>query len=329
MNTFLRIFFLIIGFNITNCSTKERRASLRSTSDLSFEAKGKKCKKGEKLCKLPNGKKKCKRKCDNKPDKPDNKPDKPGNKPDKPGNKPDNKPSTPVSGKCLILNEVYFAQTHVLPPSHRYFKLVSERKALLKVQVTKNSKSSDNCTMPAVTAELNLKGRNQIFDLNGPATLPKSFEKAPGKVQHTYDDSFTVMIPAGWIKPGLKVTVKADDTSTTFNNLKIGAPNRFSMTLFDLKFFRDVSKGKFLEGWFEELVAKFPTAGIELRRLPPIILNEVVMLPVDKAHKDKKAPATRITSKDDYLAKNPGVKFDGEQALGRQIVGSPQSSRTC
>ncbi len=225
-----------------------------------------------------------------------------------------------VCKDCKI-DAVYIAQTHVLPPNNKYFRLVSDRKALLKVQVIKGDNAENNCDSPEVKAVLTLNGKDETIILKGPKKLSKSFQKALGKVQHTYDDSFTAFIPATWVQPGLEIKLKAGNESKTLQNLNIGAPNRFTMTMFDFKFFKDIINGGHPEGWFNELEAKWPVAGVELRRVPKIILKEVVMLPVNKPDKNKVAPAIKVTSTDDYEAKT-GSKFDGEQAVARQWLGS-------
>jgi len=97
--------------------------------------------------------------------------------------------------------EVYLAQTHVQKPDDALFKLVGNRNALLKVQVI----APDGMAASPVTAEVSSAGgQSTTLTLTGPGTLADSFDSYPGTVDHRYDDSFTVVIPAVWVKPGLR-----------------------------------------------------------------------------------------------------------------------------
>lgn len=64
---------------------------------------------------------------------------------------------------------VFFAQTHVLPPESDYFRLVSNRDALIEAQAY--SKSGANA--PNLVALLTLNGKSLELPLKGPSVLPK------------------------------------------------------------------------------------------------------------------------------------------------------------
>jgi hypothetical protein len=208
------------------------------------------------------------------------------------------------------IDDVFFAQTHVLRPESELFRLVSDREALIKVHVT----AEETEDAPAVTALLSLNGRNRTIPLSGPAQLPAEIPSAPGVVEHNYDDSFTGRIPAAWVQPGLSVQVVAGSDSRQFRNLEIGAPTRVIMTMFDVHYFNH-SPGDYPEGWLDELEAKWPVSEIELRRLPDVLFEELVIPP------RAGLPAARIASKDEYFEQT-GQRFDGEQAAALQWSGA-------
>ncbi|MDH7445929.1 M66 family metalloprotease [Aquimarina sp. 2201CG14-23] len=203
--------------------------------------------------------------------------------------------------------EVFLGQTHILQPEDPLFGLVSERDALIKVQVI----SENGGQAPIVNAILSLNGTTQTLQLEGPSELPTSFEINPGKVQHTFDDSFTATITKDWIKPGLSIRIEAGDENKQIDNLKIGAPNKIIMTMFDTHFFQ-YSVGDYPTGWKEELEAKWPSSGIELIRVPNVVFSELTVPP-----RGGNIIAARVSSKEEYKDIT-GYNFDGEQATASQ-----------
>jgi hypothetical protein len=213
-----------------------------------------------------------------------------------------------------MVDAVFFAQTHVLPPDSPLFRLVGDLQALIKVHVVADTPVSS----PKVTAILHLNGDTLEVPLEGPDTLPSEVPTEPGVVDHRYDDSFTGTLPAAWVQPGLSVIVQAGDNRVEFNDINVGAPNRFVMTMFDVHYFNH-SPGDYADGWLEELVAKWPTAGIELRRIPDVVFPELVIPP------RADLPAARVSSKEDY-EEQTGTNFDGEQAAALQWKGALQAA---
>ena len=213
-------------------------------------------------------------------------------------------------GAASAIDAVFFAQTHVQRPDDELFRLVSHRAALIKVQVT----APGDARAPAVVAVLDLDGQSSELVLEGPEVLPESVALEPGVVEHRYDDSFTAMIPADWIQPGLSVTVRAGDDQVVLDALPVGAPTTVHMTMFDMHYFA-LSSGDYPAGWEEELEAKWPVADLQVQRTPRVVLNELVIPPRGGA------PAARVSSKDDYQAQT-GLSFDGEQAAALQWVGA-------
>ncbi len=207
------------------------------------------------------------------------------------------------SGVAAI-DAVYLAQKHVLEPTDTLFKLFSDLDALIKVNVVSSAQS----TAPPVIATLTLNGNTTTIDLIGPATLPLSIPKGPGVQMHNFADSFTAILPKEWVQPGLVVEVQAGESSRLFDELKVGAPSKIIMTMFDVHYFNN-SPGDYPEGWQSELEAKFPTSELELRRIANVDFPELIV----PARRDVNARAVMVTSKDDYKVLT-GLNFDGEQA---------------
>ena len=205
------------------------------------------------------------------------------------------------------IDAVFLAQTHVMQPDQPYFKLTGNRAALLKANVI----SPSGAAAPAVTAIVVSGGETNTFVLKGPATLPKSLPSAPGGVHHRYEDSFTTMIPARLLRPGLEIEVRAGN-SAVHHALKVGAPTRVQMKMFDVHYFGR-GGGDYPTNMFQELESKWPVAGFEVERVRDITFPEMVI--PERAG----LPAVRITSTDEYKTKT-GQKFDGKQAAALQWV---------
>ncbi len=209
------------------------------------------------------------------------------------------------------IDAVFVAQTHVQRTSDtHYVGLVSGREALVKAHVV----APGGVAAPQVQMTLVLNGQTRTQTLSGPSVLPSSVPSGPGQVQHRYNDSFTAIIPADWIQPGLRVTVTTPSDQKVVNNLRIGAPTTVVMTMFDMHFF-EFSDGDYTNGWEQELAAKWPVSELLVRRTPEIVFSELVV-PARAG-----APAVRVTSKDDYTEQT-GLRFDGEQAATAQWNGA-------
>ncbi|RZS93334.1 M66 family metalloprotease [Aquimarina brevivitae] len=201
--------------------------------------------------------------------------------------------------------EVFFAQTHVMHPDDERFKLVSNKEALLKAQIT------EEASTPAI-AVLNLNGNQLTIELDPPTNAPEVIDLRPGQVDHNYEDSYTAIIPKEWVKPGLQITVESGTQSVDLVDLTIGAPNKIIMTLFDAHFFVN-SPGDYPTGWKEELEAKWPATSIELIRVPNVLFQELTVPP----RRDANAIAARVSSREEYQTIT-GASFDGEQATAAQ-----------
>jgi autotransporter-associated beta strand protein len=213
--------------------------------------------------------------------------------------------------QAQTIDAVYFGQTHVLKATDSSFGLVGNREALIKVHVTAPGAPAS----PAVTATLSLTGQPPlVLTLTGPATLPASIPDGPGVVQHSFANTFTGYLPAAWVKTGLQVTVNAGTASTTITNMKVGAPSKVVMTMFDVHYFSQTT-GNYPANTFAELEAKWPVADLEVRRLANVVFPELVIPPRGGA------PAARIKSKTEYEIQT-GLPFDGEQAAALEWNGA-------
>ena len=215
--------------------------------------------------------------------------------------------TAPASALARI-ESVWFAQTHVQRTTNANFRLVGNRPVVLKVDVV-----APEGQVPAseVTATIRNGANSTQLTLSGPATLPRALSSAPGVVQHRYNNSFTVTIPARWVKPGLTVEVRAGD-SVRQESPTVGAPSVLPMTMFDLHFFAQTT-GNYPAGWEDELEAKLPVSDLDLTRVPNIVLESIVI-----PHRAG-LPAVLVDSKEDYRAQT-GQNFDGEQAAAAQLI---------
>ena len=206
------------------------------------------------------------------------------------------------SAAATSIDAVYFGQTHVQKTTDPYFLLSGNRETLIKAHVVDPATPPS----PAVTAILTLNGDTLNLPLTGPATIPASVPDGPGVVQHTNADSFTAIIPAAWVKPGLSVTVQAGAASVDFPALEISAPTKIIMTMADVHFFT-LAPGDYPAGWDTELEAKLPVSRLVVNRAADVVFPELVMPP------SSGAPAVRVISKQDYVDQT-GNAWDGENS---------------
>jgi len=206
---------------------------------------------------------------------------------------------TRESDACI--DSVYFAQTHVLEPEHPYFRLVGGLDTLIKVHVL----SPTGPSAPVVQATLTLDGESTTLELTGPAVLPSSFCKDPGKVVHKLDDCFTATIPGRWIKKGLKVAVKAGEAERSLDKLCIGPPIRLNMTMFDVHYF-DYADVDYPDGWVAEIGVKRPVTELNVQRVKRLLFSKLVIPPCD-------GEAVLCSSEADY-EQQTGRTFNGKQA---------------
>ena len=205
------------------------------------------------------------------------------------------------------VDAVFLAQTHVMQPDQPYFKLTGNRDALLKAHVI----SPSGAAAPEVIAVVISGGATNKLELKGPSTLPQSLPSAPGVVQHRLVDSFTAIIPARLVRPGMQLEVHAG-SSVWRRDIKVGAPTVVHMKMFDVHYFGR-GTNDYPPDFLQELEAKWPVAELEIERVRGINFAELVIPARDNL------PAARVVSPADYQKKT-GAKFDGEQAAALQWV---------
>ena len=219
------------------------------------------------------------------------------------------------------IDKVFFAQQHVQEPSDPLFKLVGNLPALIKVQVYSDVPRE----APSVVAVLELGKKSDELTLRGPKQLPKPYTGEPILMPHSYEDSFTGLIPKEWIKPGLKVTIELRNYSYLHNynppghtgvtvldrkvldNLRVGAGNKLILTLFDIHFFEEEKDVDFPQGWEREMADKLPVAEFEVQRVRGIVFPELIM---------PGSPPIRCRSTKEYEERTE-QRFDNESAAAR------------
>ncbi len=216
-----------------------------------------------------------------------------------------------ISDKAITsdarIDAVFLAQTHVMQPDQPYFKLTGNRDALLKANII----SPSGGPAPDVVATVESGGETSTFKLVGPSVLPTSLSSDPGLVQHRYEDSFTMMIPARLVRIGLVVEVRAG-SSVVRHKIQVGAPTLVHLKMFDVHYFGK-GEGDYPTNLFQELEAKWPVAALDVERVRGLNFPEMV-IPARAG-----LPAVRISSTDEYKTKT-GQNFDGKQAAALQWV---------
>lgn len=200
------------------------------------------------------------------------------------------------SGAQATIKGVYFAQTHVVTPDYvvpgvnEKFELISNRQALIKVNIT----SPTGEVSPIVRADLELNGTFLPITLTGPVNLPTTFNSQIGEVVHSFDDSFTGVIPKEWLQPNLKVLIVTPAETLAYNNLTISAPNRMVMTNFEVDIFsKQTTFAEFPTGWEAEFAEKFPASEFNVQNVR-VLFKQTSVPPTDSRI------AARISSALDY-----------------------------
>ena len=235
------------------------------------------------------------------------------------------------AGRSNFGYEVFIGQTHMYTAEDENLKLVSNRDALFKLNITSKEKIEKRLVDPKfnigkfVNVRLTLNGNQETFFMT-PPTIIEPINLDPGKIEHSFENSFTFVIDKKWIQPGLKIDIQGGipeglygyelrigGGSRLFYDLKIGAPNKLFLNMFDLKFFGE-SSFDYPNGFIEELESKLPVSEIVLRRAE-VVFPEVTVQP--RANKE----AVRISSIEEY-ENITGVGFEGDQGLMTQLNGS-------
>lgn len=178
-----------------------------------------------------------------------------------------------IHSTVLKIQDVYFAQTHILRNSDKYFRLVAGRDALIKVNITSLRKIK---AVPVYADVSSSSSPGITLKLKGPSELPFKIDTRT----HSFDNSFTAVIPGRFIEPGMRVTVKAGDKKKTINKIEVGAPNRLRMRYFGFRVFESPEKpARPSKALIKEMQAKLPITGYEFIDSGDFNLPAIAILP--------------------------------------------------
>ena len=97
-----------------------------------------------------------------------------------------------ANAHSATVDAVFLAQTHVQQTSDSYYiGLIGDREALIKAHIV----SAQSASAPLVEARLSLGGQTLNLPMSGPSSLPNSIDSRPGRVVHSFNNSFTAYIP--------------------------------------------------------------------------------------------------------------------------------------
>jgi hypothetical protein len=202
-------------------------------------------------------------------------------------------PCLGASNATAVIAKVAVAQTHLLEPGTAHyeqrddgatlvpvaddvglmpkFRLVSHRPALLKVDVTGSGPSPD----VKVTAERNGQALGSMC-LKGPSALPASAPATPSLA-----DSFTVSMPAAWMRPGLSLTIEAGPIKKAIaaESLSIGAGLRHHVVELSYLMWGN-STPKNVRRFTREMAADIPVQSLVWSSFPtPVRVDPVIISP--------------------------------------------------
>ncbi len=168
----------------------------------------------------------------------------------------------PCSGAVGAPNlaRVALAQTHLMTPDWPLFYLSGDRPALLFVDVT-GVGASPEISVEAKSAGTSLGKKC----LKGPAELPASLDPAiPDR-----EKSFTVTLPAQWIKQGVELTIRAGTALRVLSpsELKVGPSPVGTLLTANFLFFGD-TEGHPRADIAREYLSKTPFSHLNVGHLP-------------------------------------------------------------
>lgn len=212
------------------------------------------------------------------------------------------------------IDAVYFAQTHVQKIDHPYFKLVSNRPALIKVDL-----HNDSTDLIPLIEVYRAGHSDEKVTLHPPQTLPTASINRPNSIEsHTQEDAFTAQLPASWIKPELELFINVNGSNQWRKTINVGADNAMIMNMFDIHYFARTNK-QYPDQWDSELAAKLPISSLDIRQVKNILFEELVI------PRRSGLPPARVSSKAEYQQLT-GKRFDGEQAAALQWVNALQEA---
>ncbi len=186
------------------------------------------------------------------------------------------------------IGKVWVAQTHVMEPTASSFttnddgatlvaeaqlpkfRLVTHRPALLKVDVTGTGAA------PEVKVVASKDGDEVgSLCLTGPATLPGSAPASP-----SFGDSFTVSLPADWIRPGLSLAITAGGATKNVPAGDLRVAGGLEHTIVEVPLLLFGNEAPILQEprFAEELLAGTPVSKISWERFPVDVRLDKVIL---------------------------------------------------
>lgn len=179
-------------------------------------------------------------------------------------------PNPPTSQATLA--SVQFAQSMLYGSNDDQLVLVAGKPALLKVNVTAPASPS---TMPAATAKVDntVDGTSRSLTLTAPRRgLPTTVSAVP-----SFDDSYTVTVPAELVKAGLKVTVTVAGVGTQVFTPRVGGGTAMRFIPISVKIAG--TSGQLPADQTAHLRALFPVATVTGQSHPAYVSTRVTTLP--------------------------------------------------
>jgi len=185
----------------------------------------------------------------------------------------------PSTASPAHLLDVYLAQTHVLRPEDRFFRLVAGRDVLFIARV-----ENDNQTL-AIEVLDHLGGLLGNLALKGPEQLDKTAGNGPAP----FTLGHSARIPGNWVHPGMQIRLLHGQQQLTLEHPSVGAPN--VLTYYSVPF---VLFGRTLDSLppdglamshehREEYAARLPVNRFDYRAMPPLLLDRLVLEPNDQS----------------------------------------------
>ncbi|SFR59882.1 hypothetical protein SAMN04488073_3236 [Marinobacter gudaonensis] len=192
---------------------------------------------------------------------------------------------------------VHVAQSHVMnadgaegPNDGAQPVIVGNRDLLFKVNfVADQSGITPDQFMAWLTVYNDGLPEGQSFALDDPLAmteLPVSYDNDPVTMIHTFDDSYSVMIPGNLIKPGLRWTLHwalPDNNNRVLAahqlkspTLTVNPPVSYALTMIDIEWFEPQFTG-YPAGFWDEMAQKLPITELDLRQPPPVLFTKVAM----------------------------------------------------
>ena len=118
-----------------------------------------------------------------------------------------------ADNETAAIQDVFFAQTHVMAPDWPFFFLTADRPALVEVAVTGEGSAPEVAITAAIDDEV-----VGTLCMDGPTALSDEVNTSV----HKRTGRFTVTLPAEWMQAGLTLEVTAGDAVQTFDAETLG-----------------------------------------------------------------------------------------------------------